>query len=240
MKYPNSTVIAVEPAPDNAEMMRKNFSNFPGLIPVQSGIGPKSGTMFLQDDGGGAWGYRTVEHETRTEVQIKTVEDILRDYKSEKDKPFILKIDIEGAEQGLFEGPLNAISKFPIIIIESHDFYMPGKGTSLPFFKFHSEDNRDFLFGGENIFSIRPPVRSRHGRRSALSSPDPRPGVHVGGSARGMRRGALHGRRRLSLPGLRLAGAQLADLKRAWIVANPIFAPEGRDATGRRHAAGGV
>jgi hypothetical protein len=41
MKYPNSTVIAVEPAPDNAEMMRKNFSNFPGLIPVQSGIGPK-------------------------------------------------------------------------------------------------------------------------------------------------------------------------------------------------------
>jgi FkbM family methyltransferase len=155
MKYPNSTVIAVEPAPDNAEMMRKNFSNFPGIIPVQSGIGPKSGTMFLQDDGGGAWGYRTVEHETRTEVQIKTVEDILRDYKSEKDKPFILKIDIEGAEQALFEGPLNAISKFPIIIIESHDFYMPGKGTSLPFFKFHSEDNRDFLFGGENIFSIK-------------------------------------------------------------------------------------
>jgi FkbM family methyltransferase len=154
MKYPNSTVIAIEPAPDNVEMMKKNFSAFRGIIPVQSGIGPKSGAMFLQDDGT-AWGYRTVEHETRTQVQIKTVEDILRDYESEKDKPFILKIDIEGAEQALFEGPLNAISKFPIIIIESHDFFMPGKGTSLPFFKFHSEDNRDFLFGGENIFSIK-------------------------------------------------------------------------------------
>jgi FkbM family methyltransferase len=155
MKYPSSSVIAVEPSPDNAEMMRKNFSAFPGIVPLEVGIGPKSGTMFLQDDGGGAWGYKTVEHETRTKVQIKTVEDILHDYKSEQDIPFILKIDIEGAEQPLFEGPLGAISKFPIIIFESHDFYMPGKGTSSPFFKFHYESRRDFLFGAENIFSIK-------------------------------------------------------------------------------------
>ena len=155
MKYPNSSVIAVEPGPDNADMMRKNFSAFPGIVPLEVGIGPKPGMMFLEDDGGGAWGYKTVEYETPTKIQIETIEGILHDYQSEQDIPFILKIDIEGAEQALFEGPLAAISKFPIIIFESHDFYMPGKGTSSPFFKFHYESRRDFLFGAENIFSIK-------------------------------------------------------------------------------------
>lgn len=155
MKYPHATVIAIEPAPDNAAMMRRNFAAFSGIVPVQAGIGSQAGSLFLQDDGGGAWGYRTVETQTQTEVQIKTVDDILREFKSEQDIPFILKIDIEGAEEDLFNGPLSAIAKFPVIIFESHDFYMPGKGTSKPFFKFHYEDDRDFLFGGENIFSIK-------------------------------------------------------------------------------------
>jgi FkbM family methyltransferase len=155
MRYPGACVIAVEPGPDNAEMMRKNFAAFTEIVPVEAGIGPSSGTMFLEDDGGGEWGYKTVAHETPTRIEIKTVEDILHDYTSERDVPFILKIDIEGAEQALFEGPLGAISKFPVIIFESHDFYLPGKGTSWPFFKFHCESGRDFLFGSENIFSIK-------------------------------------------------------------------------------------
>ena len=155
MKYPSASVIAVEPGPDNAEMMRKNFSAFPGIIPVEVGIGPEIGMMFLHDDGGGAWGYKTVEHETQIKVHIKTVEDLLNDHKSEQDVPFILKGDIEGAEKALFEGPLDAISKFPVIIFESHDFYLPGERTSSPFFKFHYESGRDFLFGAENIFSIK-------------------------------------------------------------------------------------
>jgi FkbM family methyltransferase len=196
MKYPAASVIAVEPSPDNAEMMRKNFLAFAEIVPLEVGIGPESGTMFLEDDGGGAWGYKTVSHETPTRIQIKTVEDLLNDYASERDVPFILKIDIEGAEQALFEGPLGAISKFPIIIFESHDFFLPGKGTSWPFFKFHCENGRDFLFGAENIFSIKmdalpawevktgesaaaaPATRLPH--EGVLMSADRRPQVAVG------------------------------------------------------------
>jgi FkbM family methyltransferase len=188
MRYPVASVIAVEPGPDNADMMRKNFAAFTEIVPVEAGIGPSSGTMFLEDDGGGEWGYKTVAHETPTRIQIKTVEDILHDHMSERDVPFILKIDIEGAEQALFEGPLGAISKFPVIIFESHDFYLPGKGTSSPFFKFHCESGRDFLFGAENIFSIKMDALPAWGARtaeppaaipSALASSNSRPPVLV-------------------------------------------------------------
>jgi len=68
--------------------------------------------------------------------------------------PFILKIDIEGAEKELFDHSLEIIAAFPLIIFEPHDFYMPGARTASPFFRFHAETGRDFAFHYENIFSM--------------------------------------------------------------------------------------
>ena len=63
-------------------------------------------------------------------------------------------MDVEGAEQFIFQGDIDVAQSFPMIIIEPHDFMIPGKATSSSFLKFHAEMKRDFLFWEENIFSI--------------------------------------------------------------------------------------
>ena len=68
--------------------------------------------------------------------------------------PFILKIDIEGAECDVFSTPSRWLDQFPVIFIEIHDFMYPGQARSLPVVKALSELDRDFIISGENILSI--------------------------------------------------------------------------------------
>lgn len=155
MRYPTAELIAVEPAPDNFAALVKNCAPFVGIQPIEAGIGPNDSTAFLLDEGGGAWGYRTSSEATQTKINMISLDTILGSSQLKDCSPFILKIDIEGAEKDLFNKEAYAsFQRFPVIIFESHDFYMPGRRTSSSFFRFHSDTGRDFLFGIENIFSI--------------------------------------------------------------------------------------
>lgn len=155
MTYPASTVVAIEPAPDNFAALRANCSQFSEVDAFEAGIGPNDATAFLQDGGGGAWGYQTSDKETSVKINMISLRTILNAKKTDNYVPFILKIDIEGAEKDLFDrDSCESIGCFPVLIFESHDFYMPAQRTSSPFFRFHADTGRDFLFGLENIFSI--------------------------------------------------------------------------------------
>ena len=69
--------------------------------------------------------------------------------------PFLAKIDIEGAEADLFSRDTDWIDQFPLIIVELHDWLLPKQGTSRNFLRCIAARNRDFVYLGENIFSIR-------------------------------------------------------------------------------------
>ncbi len=69
-------------------------------------------------------------------------------------EPFILKVDIEGAEKALFNQDWDLLDRFGVVVMESHDFMLPGQLTSSSFFAFHSSHRRDFLYNRENLFSI--------------------------------------------------------------------------------------
>jgi FkbM family methyltransferase len=74
--------------------------------------------------------------------------------------PFIIKIDIEGFEDNLFLKNYDWIDKFNIIIIEIHDWMLPGKSNSYNFFKALVENmnkgsKRDIIISGENLISIK-------------------------------------------------------------------------------------
>ena len=72
-----------------------------------------------------------------------------------KATPFLLKIDIEGAEEELFSQNTDRLAAFPLIIIELHDWMLPGRASSRPFLRWHAEQDRDFVLAGENVFSVR-------------------------------------------------------------------------------------
>lgn len=155
MMYPKATIVAIEPAPDNFAVLSANSVQFENVDSVQAGIGPIVTTAFLKDNGGGAWGYQTSSEQSSVKIEMISLASVLESEKYKDHQPFILKIDIEGAEQYLFErDSYESMHRFPVIIFESHDFYMPAKKTSSPFFRFHADMGRDFLFGMENVFSI--------------------------------------------------------------------------------------
>ncbi len=154
MRYPGSRIVAVEPAAANMELLKLNCAGRQNIIPLQAGVGGKDGSAFLQDHGWDHWAYRTGNTESSSPVEIVSVQTLARRYSDTTTVPFILKIDIEGAEKDLFDLADDATASFPMIVMEPHDFCLPGEGTAHPFFKFHADKGRDFAFSYENIFSL--------------------------------------------------------------------------------------
>jgi FkbM family methyltransferase len=152
-RYPDAHVLAVEPAPDNFVLLQRNCAGL-NVDLRMAGIGATDGSSHLADTGWGTMSYRTIASEQGPEVAMLTVATLLASKPDSHYVPFILKIDIEGGEKSLFEGDCSSIDSFPLIIIEPHDWLLPGEGTSLPFFRFHVAAGREICMKNENIASI--------------------------------------------------------------------------------------
>ena len=83
-----------------------------------------------------------------------SINSLVKDAESKKLQPFIIKIDIEGFESELFSQNTEWIDRFPVLIIELHDWVRPKEKTSLTFLNAISKLDRDFVYVKENIFSI--------------------------------------------------------------------------------------
>ncbi len=150
--YQHATIVALEPDPDNLATARKNNLgdqvNF-----LLCGIGSEDTRADIRDPGDGNWSYR-VQTNTNGSTKIVSVNSLLKDYREDRFIPFLIKIDIEGFEENLFQKNTEWIDRFPIIVIELHDWMIPGQGNARHFLKEISSRDRDFVFYGENVFSI--------------------------------------------------------------------------------------
>jgi FkbM family methyltransferase len=147
--YPKSFVKAIEPERNNCNLLRWNCRN--RHIQVhEAALGSKSGKLFLQDPGMSSWGFRVGE-DGNYAVDVITVGQLL-DNCAEGSVPFILKIDIEGGEQSLFEADCSWLALFPLVVIELHDWMLPGRGSSNNFIRQLGKHNFDLLHRGENLF----------------------------------------------------------------------------------------
>ena len=153
-RYPFAAIAAVEPASDNFSILTRNVSRLPLVRTYLAGVSDQSGMTRLLDCGGGAWAYRTHPEGKGENVELLRIRTILEDFPADRFVPFILKIDIEGAEKKLFDADQDALASFPVVIIEPHDWLMPGEKTSQGFFRFHSQQGRDFSYHSENVFSL--------------------------------------------------------------------------------------
>ncbi len=146
------------PRPDvgNFGLLSKNTADL-NVEALNAAISSTRGRARVFDPGEGAWGYRTKlisEDEIFTDaVPRVTINDIYNSHSSGF-FPFIVKIDIEGAELDLFSGSTEWVERTPLIIIELHDWLLPKSGTSRPFLECISRLDRDFVQIGQEIFSI--------------------------------------------------------------------------------------
>lgn len=154
MAFPRAHIVAVEPERHNFAVLQ---ANTPGIdVDARcAAIGAAPGEVALVDPGEGEWGYRTVAGAEGEIVPVIAAAGLVREKKAQGFEPFIAKIDIEGGEADLFSRDTEWVDEFPLLIIELHDWLLPGSGNSRNFLKCVAGRNRDFVYLGENVFSIR-------------------------------------------------------------------------------------
>ncbi len=132
-RYPKATIVAVEPARDNFRLLAANAQHRPAIICVEAAIAPADGQLELQDsvlpgEKMQAWAYRTVDRGSGLgsyAVEAISLPTLMRRY----GLGFIdiLKIDVEGAEYGLFAAETGAwLARVGMILIETHERFVPG------------------------------------------------------------------------------------------------------------------
>lgn len=126
--YPNSTVIAIEPASANFIVLEKNISGCEEIIAEKSALWHKQETVQVIDPGDGAHGYRirpsTTDRSVTTSVTSTTVPELMRRHNFPRVD--ILKMDIEGSEKEVFEFSSEWIGSITTIMVELHEGFKPG------------------------------------------------------------------------------------------------------------------
>jgi FkbM family methyltransferase len=148
--YPGSTIVAIEPERNNCALLKANAEG-KDIQVIEGAIGAERGTIFLCDPGLSDWGFRVAESGDYS-VPVTTPVDILADYDAAKFTPLLCKIDIEGSEQQLFSGNVEWLDRFAVVVIELHDWMLPGRRSAQPFLKTIANSEFDFLHVGENVF----------------------------------------------------------------------------------------
>jgi FkbM family methyltransferase len=136
-RYPDATVVCVEPSKANFEILTKNLEGYSTAKAILSAAWPESTTLEVvsTNDAGealGFWGMRTkpasaeqMSSSSTERVQGVSIGDIMRRF--ELPRIDLLKVDIEGAELELFSRNTQEWLPFvTCIVIETHDRFRPG------------------------------------------------------------------------------------------------------------------
>ena len=158
LSWPSAHVIAVEPEPANFAALQLNASQLSEIECVRAAVASFTGLARIVNPLAESWAVQTEiaeKGETDGTVRAVSIPELLSAATARGGIPFICKIDIEGFESELFCRGTSWIDQFPLIIIELHDWMLPRKATSQNFLQAISTRNRDFVYVGENVFSIR-------------------------------------------------------------------------------------
>lgn len=155
--FDNSFIFSIEPEINNWHLLEINTMNYTNKINFHGAISDVDGELVLSDPGYSDWGFRTSavnDSSVNNTNVVKSISpaSILAHPKLINTTPLIFKIDIEGGEGVLFQGDTSWMDKFPLIIIELHDWMLPFQGSSKSFFEALVKYNFDLVHRGENIF----------------------------------------------------------------------------------------
>lgn len=133
--YPKSIIYAFEPNPAAYDLLKKNVksNNFQDIFYYNYALGKQKGNLELYDDNSNVYNFSTFDKEflTKTLSRLRpggkvksvtvSVEKISENYEIQKLSNIdMVKIDIEGAEQGVLEDLKPFYKKIDKLILEYH------------------------------------------------------------------------------------------------------------------------
>ena len=149
-KYPNATIISIEPDKGNFDVLLTNVKAYPKIIPLQTALWSRSCHVRIKDTNVGTTEF-TVEPchpEEPSALKAVSLEDIMLQYQFPRID--LLKVDIEGSEKYLLsENYEYWLSRTETLVIELHDRFQ--KGCSSAFLKTFSQFNFAIEPKGENL-----------------------------------------------------------------------------------------
>lgn len=156
--WPAAHIIAVEPDPRNYHTLSANVAEVRNIRPFHAAVASEDGYVQIANPEAEAWAIRTEMTSDRTpsSVVAMSVPSLLAATPA-NNIPFMVKIDIEGFEADLFSRNTDWVDLFPILIIELHDWLLPGKRVATNFLREIAHRDRDFIPLGENIISMSNP-----------------------------------------------------------------------------------
>lgn len=126
MQYPDAQVVAIEPDPENYEMLVRNTEGLKGVSCVKGGVWWREQKLAIANKSDAAWAYRTEESEVSNEESIMafTIPSLLDQFGHEKID--ILKLDIESAEMPVLQHSTSWMGRVNSLLVETHDDVSPG------------------------------------------------------------------------------------------------------------------
>jgi FkbM family methyltransferase len=149
-KYPNATVISIEPDKDNFKMLQLNCRHYSNIHTLHCGLWKNNTHLKIENAEAGNNAFTVTETEVATgdTIQALTILHLMEKYKM----PYIdvLKLDVEGSEKEIFSENFETwLPKTKVLIIELHDEMK--KGCSRSVFKAVNKYDFSFCIKGENI-----------------------------------------------------------------------------------------
>ena len=161
-RFPQTTVYVIEPDAANFKLLTRNASAYTNIVPLNGGIWNRSCDLAIENPDSGSASFRLQEVGDGAGaarpglLRAYTIDEVFR--READNRLFLVKIDIEGAESEVFKHSADWLDDAAAVIIELHDWLLPGQGTSKNFFKRISEHNLDVVLQGENLLLFKSPV----------------------------------------------------------------------------------
>ena len=149
--YPDAEVIALEPDPATFAVLASNARERANIHAQTFALWSNDGGVDLEDGGDQSWSTRVTGHGSRR-IPSRTLKQVVESVPN--GRLLIAKIDIEGAEREACGVSVDLLRDAPCIVIEPHDWMLPGNGSLQPILSAVVAGNYDVIVRGENVFFV--------------------------------------------------------------------------------------
>jgi FkbM family methyltransferase len=154
--YPQAKVLAVEPDEDNFRVLGQNAKAAgTSITPVLGAISAHAGYSRVIERERGSAGFRTEYCDASHPEAVASFDIPALVEMVPGGWPWIVKLDIEGAQEELFSANTDWVGKTDLIILELDDWQFPWRASAQSFFAALSAFKFDYLIRGELIFCYR-------------------------------------------------------------------------------------
>lgn len=131
-KYPETSIISVEPDLNNFKVLERNTCNYGNVKRLNSGIYGKNCTLYLVDIGEGEASYRVLEFSNGYRIinEVNCIDISTLKLRYGIGQLDIIKMDIEGSESScLIANSHDWLNQTKYLLVEIHDGLIPGLST---------------------------------------------------------------------------------------------------------------